>query len=589
MEFMRKQEKTVLIVAGIDMISIVVKIVLASITGSLSLLADAWHSISDLITSIMVFLALVFDRREKEKSSKSSEGKARFIRRSSWEPRVCAFIGIVLIAVAANVFKKVYSTETLEIIKHPMIASLIILFLILLSYIRFKFEESVGQETDSPALIADAYHSRVDIYVLLLVLISFAAEMVDLRIDRWVAAYIALLILYIAIKTIYRSLTMMFRLSSTTDPEDRAVEDTVILLMMGGINFSKNHLFGWFNKRLYMVDEKKRYKLFRLTKWGASLFLVVFWVSTGVYTVKPSEVAIVERFGQPINLDSPVGPGIHCEWPYPISKIRRVDVHTARRMRLGYQTKERKDLILWTNIHYIKEFSVLSGDGAIIDLAANLHFYVSDPALFLYSTHNSIDCLEMLSNQVLRETAGTCRLFELLTYDRDISEEQIKQKLQKLVDELQLGVKILQLCFLDVHPPISVAPAFEDVISAQEDMETYVEQARGYGKEMLPLASAEAYTQQIQAQAYKFDLQLKANGRAKAFKARNTAFKLHESVNRYRMRMETLGLWLQDKNLWLVDSAAVDNPLDIFVSPGGNMESTSGLIQPGIGGETFEQ
>jgi len=588
---MRKQERTIILVAGIDIISIAVKFVLAAFTGSLSLLADAWHSISDLVTSIMVFFALVFDRREEEKSLNASEAKARFIRKSSWEPRVCIFIGIALIAVSASVFKKVYTGSTLDIVRHPMVAAIIVLFLIFLSFIRFNIEESVGHETKSPALMADAYHSRVDIYVLSMVLLSFVAEILQLRIDRWVAGYIALLILYIAIKTIFRSLKMMFRLSSETNPEDRTVEDAVILLMIGKLNFSKSRGFIWLDSHFHFTDLTKRRRWIRQFIFGVSLSLAIIWLISGYYIVKPSEKAIVEHFGSPVNSSHPIEPGLHYAWPFPISNIRHVDVYTMRSMRLGYKTKERKDLILWTNVHYVKEFSILSGDGAIIDLAANLHYRISAPVLFLYSTLSPINCLEMLSNQVLRETTGTLSLFQLLTHERDNVEEQIKVRVQNLVDKHKLGVEIIQLCLLDVHPPIMVAPAFEDVVSAQEDLETYIEQARGYGKETLPLAMAEAYTQRKQAQAYKFNLKLKSQGRSEAFKAKNTAFKLHKSINRYRMRLANLDHGLQGKKLWLVDPNAVDNPLDIYISPAGNLNPASNLIPSEIGlegGDTVE-
>ncbi len=230
---MRKQEKTVMIVALVDCMSIAIKFFLAVFTGSLSIYADAWHSVGDLATSVMVLLALVFDRREKESESTIDTGKVKIIRRSSWEPRVCSVIGLALVAVAAGIFRKVLAGGELISIRYPVLATLVVLFLILLSYIRFRFEDSVGRETGSPALIADAYHSKVDIYALSLVLISLFSEMIQLRIDRWIAGVIAFMILAIAVKTIYNAFSIMLSSSHATDPEKRTVEDVVIMLTMG--------------------------------------------------------------------------------------------------------------------------------------------------------------------------------------------------------------------------------------------------------------------------------------------------------------------------------------------------------------------
>nr|HPQ42339.1 cation transporter [bacterium] len=375
---MRKQEKTVIAVAGIDIVSIVSKFFLASITGSLALLADAWHSMTDLVTSLMVLTALLLDRRETpfrpppttdhppptteaalEDTKPGVSPYPRIIRRSCWEPRVCAFIGIALIAVAAGVFKKVYTGTGIESIRHPVIASLVVLFLILLSYIRFKFEDTVGRQTDSPALIADAYHSRADIYVLILVLVSFAGELIQIRIDRWVAGFIALLILTLGIKTIFRSLTMMFNLSRRTEPGDRTVEDSVILLTMGGFTSGKNRVEQWFLHHLRLEDPAVRTRFLRNTIRSTAALIILAWIATGLYVVGPSEQAVIEHFGRAVNLVAPAGPGLHLDWPWPVSTVRRVDTRTVHRMRLGYQIKDRGDLILWTNAHYIREYSVL--------------------------------------------------------------------------------------------------------------------------------------------------------------------------------------------------------------------------------------
>jgi len=568
---MRKQEKTIIAVIGIDGLSVGVKFALASVTGSLSLLADSWHSISDLTMSILVLLALMLDRRGLKQAANGDSDQTRpgIIRRASWEPRVCGVIGIALIAVAVGVFRKVYLSSDLTDIRYPLIAFLIVLFLILLSYIRYRLEEAVGKETVSPAMVADAYHSWADMYVLILVLGSFVGEMIQIRIDRWVAGFIAIMIFVLAVKTVYRSLSMMFQASSSTHLADRTVEDTLIVLTMGGLYTGRNRLLGWLAGFLDLRDPPSVRRLARRSVWAGACLGVLVWFSTGLYLVTASEVAIVERFGRAVNLNAPTGPGLHLTWPYPISRVRRVDTRSVRWMRLGYQTKERKDLILWTNAHYIQEYALLSGDGAIIDLAANLHYRVTDPAAFLYAAHSPVEGLAMISNQVLREMAGTQELFSLLTREKGDLERGARKAIQALADQMNLGIEILHICLLDMHPPVQVAPAFEDVVSAQEDLETSVEEARGYEKEKIPQARAEAVVQQTQAQAYGTDRVQRAIGQTSAFAAVNIPFRKYDTVSRYRMRMDSLETSLKDKNLWIVDSIMSRKPIDLFVNQGG--------------------
>ncbi len=302
-----------------------------------------------------------------------------------------------------------------------------------------------------------------------------------------------------------------------------------------------------------------------LFRWGPALLLLL-WLSTGLFIVGSRDVAIVERFGKPVMNTAHVGPGIHYDWPWPVSVIRRVDLTTVRWMQLGYQTKDRKDRILWTNAHYIREYSVLTGDGAIVDLAADLHYSVKDPMAFLYSAGNPEEKLLMISDEALREIAGRRPLFNVLANERMEAEAEATELIQILSDQANLGLRVLQICFLDVHPPMEVASSFEDVVSAQEDLETYVEQARGYHGERIPLAEAEAFAQVKNAEIYRYTAIQHAQGRSRAYTLASTAFKIHESVNRHRKRMESLEAWLPGKTLWLIDSSVSRAMPDFFVS-----------------------
>ncbi len=105
---MQKKEKTVLIVAVGDIISTVIKFYLGFYTGSLALLADAWHSLGDIFTSVLVYFALVADRRasDKQPSDVSTGERPAVIRRGGWELRVSVIIGILLSSTHLACFRK---------------------------------------------------------------------------------------------------------------------------------------------------------------------------------------------------------------------------------------------------------------------------------------------------------------------------------------------------------------------------------------------------------------------------------------------------------------------------------------------------
>lgn len=575
---MRKQEKTVIVIAGVDLLSIIVKFFLATLTGSLSLLADSWHSIGDLTTTIMVFLALVLDRKEKVKASQESGKRVRFIRRSSWEPRACAVIGMALVAVAAGVFRKVYSGTGPEVIRYPVVAASIVLFLMLLSYVRFRFEESVGKETGSPALIADAYHSKVDIYSLTLVLISLLSEYMEFRIDRWIAGLIALMILIIALRTLYNAFSVMLVRSNEAAPDERTVEDRAIMFTAGCVHFGKDRMISRLITHFELDNPVKAGKMHRRIVQIGTVTVLAAWISSGFFMVNYNERAIVERLGKPVDIERPHGPGLHFDWPRPISRVRRVNTHTVRWKRLGYVTETRTDIILWTKAHYIKEYSILTGDGAIVELAANLHYRVTDPGAFLYSAVDPESKLEMVSYETICRLVGQQPLFDVLAFSRNELEQALNESIQSQVDKAGLGIDIVQICFLDVHPPMEVAPSFEEVVSAQEDLETYVEQAKGYYKETLPMATGEAFSSKIKAESYQKEIVEKAAGQSEAFSAIAASFIQFGSINRQRVRLDALDSWLAGKPLWLIDRQISERPPDLFLSQPGRYP----LLHPGV-------
>ena len=60
------KEKTAFISTGLNLILTILKFTLYFFTGSMAILAEAWHSFSDIATSLMVYFA-VREKPEKEK------------------------------------------------------------------------------------------------------------------------------------------------------------------------------------------------------------------------------------------------------------------------------------------------------------------------------------------------------------------------------------------------------------------------------------------------------------------------------------------------------------------------------------------
>jgi regulator of protease activity HflC (stomatin/prohibitin superfamily) len=66
----------------------------------------------------------------------------------------------------------------------------------------------------------------------------------------------------------------------------------------------------------------------------------------------------------------------------------------------------------------------------------------------------------------------------LLSQGRAQMAQVLKDRIQKNCDNLSLGIKILNVAITAVHPPTDIADAFEENVSALQERETKIQQAR---------------------------------------------------------------------------------------------------------------
>lgn len=549
---MTKQEKAAILSIVTNILLTVVKFVLASITASIALLAEAYHSFADILSSTMVFVALRADRRDRsgvpekqpvaEEEVSAENQKPRLFAPGNWENKVAIGIGILLIFAAINIFTKV-SQPTAIAVHYPLVAAIIVGFLALCSYFLYRFEISIGRDTNSTALVADGHHAQTDMLASALVVIALVATRLGMGLDRVAATIIGL---YILINAFY-ILTQALRSYIATAKghafsRDVIYEDILFSLLYRVLTrLDKNlwKLLGRLPGLRVPPDSIKR--RFGLTLLGlVFLVLTCLYVFSGFYILQPGEQAIVERFGKPLHKHAPVGPGLHYHWPRPVERARKADVGSIKRLTIGYKTDRQSDLILWTNKHYVREYSIITGEGPFLDVAMNVHYRIQNLYNYLFHSADPGRTVERICYQVLREELGTRPFFSIITAERAELENHILAETQRRMDELGLGISIQNVCFRDLHPPTQVAAAFEDVVSSQEDYETYIEQAHAYRKDLLPRARASAETTINNAEAYRNALVAQSMGKVGAFTRQEKAFRNAQDLTQTRLLLETL-------------------------------------------------
>ena len=70
--------------------------------------------------------------------------------------------------------------------------------------------------------------------------------------------------------------------------------------------------------------------------WLIVLLIVAIWLLSGIYTVGPSEVALVKQFGKYTQAN---GPGFHYRLPWPMESVVIVDSQSVRTEEIGFQSR----------------------------------------------------------------------------------------------------------------------------------------------------------------------------------------------------------------------------------------------------------
>ncbi len=252
-----------------------------------------------------------------------------------------------------------------------------------------------------------------------------------------------------------------------------------------------------------------------LIAWAVAALAVLWLVFTSFHSIAPAERGVVTRFGRYVYT---LNPGVGMTLPWPIERVRKIDVESIRSVDLGSPTTE--DLML-------------TGDANVIDIAYSARWSISDPERYLFQIEDQQETVRQVAESAMRSVVSRVTLDDAIGDQRSEIEAQVASTMQTILDGYNAGVSIRGVAIREADPPTAVIDAFKDVSAAQQDAQRYVN-------------AANAYAQQLGQ---------KAQGEATAFDKVYEQYKLAPGVTRRRMYYETM-----EKVLQKVDKTIVETP-----------------------------
>jgi membrane protease subunit HflK len=268
--------------------------------------------------------------------------------------------------------------------------------------------------------------------------------------------------------------------------------------------------------------------------WVILGLLVIWLVFTSTHSIAPGQSGVVTTFGR---YSRTLSSGVSFTLPSPIERVTKVDVQKIQSFDLGSSSAD--DLML-------------TGDQNLLDLAYQVRWNIRSPELYLFQMAQPDETIREVAESAMRSVVSQVTLNDAMGDRRAEIETQVAEKMQQILDSYHSGVQVQGIAIKQADPPDAVNDAFKQVTAAQQDAQTYINNAN----------------------AYSLQLRQKSQGEATAFDKVYEQYKLAPDVTRRRMYYETMEQVLSKVDKTIVEAPGVTPylPLPQVQKPQGGQE-----------------
>jgi membrane protease subunit HflK len=304
-----------------------------------------------------------------------------------------------------------------------------------------------------------------------------------------------------------------------------------------------------------------------------SVLVAVIYALAGFYIVGGNEKAVVRRFGR---LVLPLkSSGLHYDWPYPFTKIDRINFAAVRTVTIGGAMKSAMDNQLGSPT---TSRALLTGDQNLLQVRAQVLYRPSEGEIKEYLFAQS-------SPEVRLADLAEAMLVELISHSgvdfahvQGLAQlnERLTQRLRALAKSQGLGLEIEQAVIEQVEPPVRVKAEFLDVSNARAEQARNIQEARTWAEQKVSQADSDRRRTIDAAEADRRSRMAGAQGSADRF--RKLVVQMHSEADRLgseysqvrklavqRMSWQTLTeIWPKVRKKTVVNA---DGPVDVSVFP----------------------
>jgi len=270
---------------------------------------------------------------------------------------------------------------------------------------------------------------------------------------------------------------------------------------------------------------------------------LLIWAGMGFYTLDEQERGVVLRLGRA--QEGVVMPGLHWNPPL-LDEVIPVNVTRV----------------------YDRTFSntMLTEDDNIVDITMTVQYVITDARKYFLEVKEPEVSLAQAAESAIRHVVGGSAMDEVISTGREILAQDAQLRLQNYLDMYGTGITVSQVNIAQSLPPEQVRAAFDDVIKAREDNQSFQNEARRYANQVIPEARGFARRQFEEASAYKEQVVAQAQGEAQRFEQLLVEYQKAPEVTRERLYIDAMQAVMSNSSKVMVDIEGGNNmmylPLD---------------------------
>jgi len=250
---------------------------------------------------------------------------------------------------------------------------------------------------------------------------------------------------------------------------------------------------------------------------GVGLFLLAWIGMTSIHGIGPQERGVVTYFGR---YSGTIGPGWNLTLPAPIASVRVINV-------TGIQTFSFPD----TENGSAGQNLVLTRDGNLVDLTYSVQWNIIDPQKYVFELDKPDDAVKATAETAVRAAIANSTLDDVLGAGKLSIQTQVADSMQKILDDYQSGIRIVNVALNNAAAPQQVSDAFKSVTAAQNERQSNITQARGYAQQIMATAA----------------------GQVAGFNALYEQYKVAPEVTRRRMYYDTMDVVLSRNDKTIIE------------------------------------